>query len=251
MKFKPYLYLVVGSIMIIGFSWFYQQSRARSLERGLESGEKAMVKSISADEFGQLLQNEKAFVLDVHVPKQTHIPRTDAFIPYDQINKNLNKLPVDKTTPLLVYCRSGSMSKQASKELILLGYKKVYHLSGGVKAYKQSHTLVAITPDKKALGKVVYGQVAKTSFTLTNFTNQPLTVTRVSTSCGCTKASVEKDSLAPYEETTINVSFDPSVHKDDTNLGEVTRTIFIETDNEDFSQLEANITAFVVREGKS
>ncbi len=72
-------------------------------------------------------------------------------------------------------------------------------------------------------------------------------VTRVSTSCGCTSAEVEKNSLAPYESTKVKVSFDPAVHKDDTDLGKLTRTIYIETDNINYPSLEVTITANVIK----
>jgi len=70
---------------------------------------------------------------------------------------------------------------------------------------------------------------------------------RISTSCGCTKASAEKEELGAYESTTINVSFDPAVHKNDTDLGELIRTIYIETDNANFPNLESTITATVIK----
>jgi len=75
----------------------------------------------------------------------------------------------------------------------------------------------------------------------------PLKITRVSTSCGCTKASVEKEELGAYESTTVNVSFDPAVHKDDTDLGDLTRTIYIGTDNPNYQNLESKFTATVVK----
>ncbi len=72
-------------------------------------------------------------------------------------------------------------------------------------------------------------------------------MTRVSTSCGCTKAKLDKENLSGYESTVVRVSFDPAVHKDDTDLGEVTRTIYIETDNPNFPELESVITASVIK----
>jgi hypothetical protein len=53
--------------------------------------------------------------------------------------------------------------------------------------------------------------------------------------------------LGAYESTTVNVSFDPAVHKDDTDLGELTRTIYVETDNPNYSDLETIITANVIK----
>ena len=112
----------------------------------------------------------------------------------------------------------------------------------------ESNSIVLITPSSQNLGKVIYGDVATTTFTLTNSTSKALKITRVSTSCGCTKAEVEKKDLGANEMTVVKVSFDPAVHKDDTDIGEVTRFIYVETDNPDFPQLTSTITANVIKE---
>lgn len=75
------------------------------------------------------------FLLDTHIPEQEHIPSTDAFIPFNEIQMSADSLPADKDTKIVVYCRSGSMSKQASEALIEMGYTNVYDLEGGVRAY--------------------------------------------------------------------------------------------------------------------
>lgn len=75
------------------------------------------------------------FLLDTHIPEQEHIPSTDAFIPFNEIGQSIGKLPADKDTKIVVYCRSGSMSKQASEVLVEMGYTNVYDLEGGIRAY--------------------------------------------------------------------------------------------------------------------
>lgn len=203
--------------------------------------------SVNAVEFSKLTENDDAFLLDVHIPEQSHIPGTDAFIPYNELEENVDKLPQDKDTQILVYCRSGSMSREAAYELSQMGYTNIIDLDGGINAYKESHVSVDISPQTFDLGTVIYGDVATTEFTLTNFTPVELNITRVSTSCSCTSAEVENKTLAPYESTTVKVSFDPAVHKDDTDLGELTRTIYIDTDNSNFKQVTATITANVIK----
>lgn len=205
------------------------------------------VKLVSPIEFGNLISNIDIFLLDVHTPEQTHIPGTDAFIPFDRIQNNLSKLPSDKSTPVLVYCRSGSMSAQASQEIAALGYTSVYDLDGGTDAYKESHASVSLTPETQSLGDVEYGEISTTSFTLTNYSPLPLKITRVSTSCGCTKATANQIEIDGYSSTTIDVTFDPAVHKDDTDIGQLTRTIYVETDNPNFPDFEVNITANVIK----
>ena len=204
-------------------------------------------KTISASELETFLQQKNVFLLDVHTPEQFHIPGTDAFIPYTDIERNQEKLPQDKSTPIVVYCRSGAMSKEAQKTLSAIGYTNVYDLEGGADAYKRERQVVALDPRERDLGTVIYGDVAETEFSLVNFSSSPLIVTRVSTSCGCTKARIEKEKIEPYEKTMVFVSFDPAVHKDDSDLGDVTRTIYIDTDNESFSRIEASIHAIVIK----
>lgn len=140
------------------------------------------------------------------------------------------------------------MSEKAAQDLAGAGYTNVKNLSGGANDYRESHFGVEITPKTISLGTVIYGEVGQAEFTLSNNTDKPLKITRVSSSCSCTKAEVVKTSLEPYESAKVKVSFDPSVHKDDHDLGDVTRTIYISTDNVNFSQLEAQITAEVVKE---
>lgn len=106
---------------------------------------------------------------------------------------------------------------------------------------------VTIEPNTQPLGEVLYGDVATTTFTLTNNTQEDLNITKVSTSCGCTSATVENTLLKPYESTIVYVSFDPAVHKDDTDLGELTRTIYIDTDSINFETVSSTITANVTK----
>ncbi|PIN98794.1 MAG: sulfurtransferase [Candidatus Diapherotrites archaeon CG10_big_fil_rev_8_21_14_0_10_31_34] len=90
---------------------------------------------ISAQELKQKLENKDFFLLDVHVPEQEHIKGTDEFIAFDKIEENIDKLPKNKETLIVVYCRSGNMNITASEKLVELGYKNVMNLEGGIKAF--------------------------------------------------------------------------------------------------------------------
>lgn len=241
---KKNKYILIAIIVLIAFIYVFQFLKQDDISENSQKGKSELVNAL---EFDDLAEKDDAFVLDVHTPEQTHIPGTDAFIPYNEIEKNINKLPEDKNTPILVYCRSGSMSKTASNELIKLGYTEVYDLAGGINAYKESHVKVEISPSSIDLGTVIYGDVPTVNFTLTNFSPAPLVITKVTTSCSCTSAEVARKNLEPYETTEIKVSFNPAVHKDDTDLGELTRTIYIDTDNPNFKQVTTEITANVIK----
>ena len=139
------------------------------------------------------------------------------------------------------------MSTEAAQTLTEAGYTRVYNLVGGLNAYYESHYGVYITPITKDLGTVIYGDIAKATFKLTNNTKEEISITRIATSCSCTSATVSKKALKPYEEAEVSVSFNPAVHKDNTDLGDIIRTIYIDTTNSNFSRVEASITAKVVK----
>ncbi|MCR4263466.1 MAG: DUF1573 domain-containing protein [Candidatus Roizmanbacteria bacterium] len=237
----------IGIALLITLALFSVFLSRGTDKRNTANKQISAVEQVDAAGFSELMKQGNAFLLDVHIPEQTHIPGTDAFIPYNEIEKYADQLPSDKTIPILVYCRSGNMSEEASETLAGLGYTTIYDLKGGTDSYKQQIEIIAITPETQDLGTVIYGDIAKTEFTLTNFTPDPVKIVNVSTSCGCTSAEVEKTTLTPYESTKVNVSFDPAVHKDDTDLGDLTRTIYIETDNGSFQKITAEITAMVVK----
>lgn len=229
-------------IIVGGGLYFYFQKNQN--EQPLTE---AHIQSVNPDEFDALAADPQTFVLDVHIPEQSHISDSDTFIPYDKLKKYKDELPTDKNTPILVYCRSGSMSREASQTLASMGYTTIYDLDGGIQAYREQRVNVSMQPETQDLGTVIYGDVAKTTFTLTNKTPQIVHITKISTSCGCTSATVESETIAPQESTIVNVSFDPAVHKDDTDLGDITRTIFIETDHPNFAKVTAEITATVIK----
>jgi rhodanese-related sulfurtransferase len=242
MKNKIFLALVL--LVALGFI----------LKSGIDKESSTGYKSVSnevtalqSQDFDKLMEDEGVFLLDVHTPEQKHISGTDEFIPYDKINENLDKLPQDKDAPILVYCRSGTMSKTASEELVGLGYTKVYDLVGGINAYRESHVEVSLTPEVVDLGTVIYKDGAEAEFVLTNNTSNDLKIKRVTGSCACTQPKIGKDILTPYESTIIKVKFEPSVHKDDSDVGDLVRLVFVDTDNENFEHLVGKITAKVVK----
>lgn len=77
-------------------------------------------------------------LINVHVPYEGEIAGTEAFVPFDQLERRRGPLPQNKTAPVAVYCMSGRMSELASRTLLKLGYTQVIELRGGMIAWRQA-----------------------------------------------------------------------------------------------------------------
>ena len=90
-------------------------------------------RQISTDEAIAIMEEENDYIiLDVRTPEEfaeKHIP--DAInIPSETIGTEpILELP-DKEQLILVYCRSGNRSKQASEKLVRLGYTNIVEFGG-------------------------------------------------------------------------------------------------------------------------
>lgn len=88
-------------------------------------------RQISMDEAVTMMEEESGYIiLDVRTPeefRERHIPNA-INIPNETIgSEDIQELP-DKDQLILVYCRSGNRSKQASGKLAELGYTNIVEI---------------------------------------------------------------------------------------------------------------------------
>jgi len=95
-------------------------------------------KDLSVVELNTLMENKDFTLINVHIPFEDNLPKTDLSIPYDTIGQNLDKLPDDKAAKIVLYCRSDRMSTIAAAELVKLGYTNIWNLDGGMVAWEQA-----------------------------------------------------------------------------------------------------------------
>lgn len=96
------------------------------------------IKVVSPEEMKTLLELEDVQLVDVRTPEEYQ----SGYIEYSQ---NINFLSptfeddiqnLDKSKPVLVYCKSGKRSAKCSKKLKAAGFIKIYDLEGGITKWK-------------------------------------------------------------------------------------------------------------------
>lgn len=136
---KKIIALIIIAVIIFGIVALRGQRQpaagdpARTgLQQQAAEEQGAGFKTLTGAELAEMLKQKDFFFVNVHTPYAGEIEKTDAFIPYDKIGENLDKLPKDKNAKIVLYCRSGRMSEIAARELIKQGYVNVSHLAGGM-----------------------------------------------------------------------------------------------------------------------
>ncbi len=139
MKMKRQVVLAVGLLLLVVVLVACGASQKSDVSSDTMSAKNADgYTDISVDQLAQMLENKDFTLVNVHIPYEGEIPGTDVFVPFNAVEQNLDKLPQDKSAPIVLYCRSGSMSTIAAKKLVSLGYTNVYEVDGGFNAWKAS-----------------------------------------------------------------------------------------------------------------
>ncbi len=107
-------------------------------ERGYES--------ISVDQFVEMMDHKDFILINVHIPYEGEIPGTDLFIPFNAIDEHKNELPDDRAAKIVVYCMTGRMGDIAAEKLVSMGYTRVIHFQGGMKAWKETGKTLRFQP---------------------------------------------------------------------------------------------------------
>lgn len=107
------------------------------------SGDK--YKKISPGELKIMMGNKDFSLINVHIPYAGEIPGTDLFIAYNEIGE---KLDLAKDSKIVLYCRSGSMSKTAAQSLVELGYTNIFDLEEGMIRWKREGNEIISIPGR-------------------------------------------------------------------------------------------------------
>jgi rhodanese-related sulfurtransferase len=191
-----------------------------------------------------------------------HIPGSIS-IPLAEISDSrLKGLSLASEDNIALYGISESSAKKAKMLLDILGYPRIRILSGGYthwvedgqdseKGAPQPALEASVTtsvpglevePESYDLGIIRQADgVVETSFVVRNISDDTISVSDITTSCGCTTAEIKDKTFPPGQERKLTVFFDPNFHKEPE--GKFSRTVFLQTSDghEILAEIEVEI----------
>jgi rhodanese-related sulfurtransferase len=143
MKKKNILLNILFVLIILGLSACQSSTVTTGGSETTEIGKEIKVKGgsyidISVNELVGMMENKDFTLVNVHIPFEGDLPKTDLSIAYDTIGQNLDQLGGDKNAKIVLYCKSDSMSMIAAEELVKLGYTNIWNLDGGMVAWEKA-----------------------------------------------------------------------------------------------------------------
>lgn len=107
-------------------------TKAAKPEKPVSNADDPAYHRITAQEARDMIGGEGTILVDVRRPEEhllEHI-KGSVLLPNETVIKDAAKVLPDKDAQLLVYCRSGQRSSQASHTLEKLGYRHIYDFGG-------------------------------------------------------------------------------------------------------------------------
>ena len=109
---------------------------------------KAEVKLVSAEEMQSILELEDVQLVDVRSAEEfaiEHIPNAQN-IDFRSPTFETDITKLDKSKPVVLYCKSGGRSSKCVKKMKEAGFEKIYELDGGISKWK--HAKESQQPEK-------------------------------------------------------------------------------------------------------
>ncbi|MDG1660317.1 MAG: rhodanese-like domain-containing protein [Winogradskyella sp.] len=101
------------------------------------------IKLVTADEMKQIIELEDVQVVDVRTASEFEAIHVKSAQNIDfnspTFDKDIQKL--DKSKPVVLYCKGGGRSAKCAKKLKDAGFEKIYDLEGGLSKWEHSKIL--------------------------------------------------------------------------------------------------------------
>lgn len=145
MNRPSYMRLTMLLLIVATLAWGVAQDAPES--RTIETPEGSYQLRSPEGLKARLGQVGNPLLINTHIPYEGEISSTDVFIPFNEIERYADILPVNKDAEIIVYCRSGGMSESAAITLVAMGYRNVTDVAGGMSAWQRAgYDLQRTTP---------------------------------------------------------------------------------------------------------
>ena len=116
--------------------------------------------------------------------------------------------------------------------------------SYGYSSLNKGSPKIEIAPMSYDFGDMPYEKVEH-AFIVKNTGAKPLEIKGVSTSCGCTKATIDSEIIQPGKAANLHVSYDPKIMGDES--GSILRVIYVKSNDPRQPEVDVKITANVLK----
>lgn len=128
--------VIIAVLICIGFLIYKTNNKNKTTKSNSTTTSTAKtneIRHVSMDDIVKIMDENKDYVIvDVRTPdeyKEGHIPNA-INIPNETINETVYNKLKDKNQLILIYCRSGSRSRQAAYKMQKLGYTNLVDFGG-------------------------------------------------------------------------------------------------------------------------
>ena len=111
-------------ILVVAFSIIFSCSLINS-----ES-----INQMNSDELIEFIELNDAVLVDVRTEDEYNSGYIENSLNIDYFSNafSVNADKLDKSTPIILYCRSGKRSSMSANKISKLGFKEIYNLEGGI-----------------------------------------------------------------------------------------------------------------------
>lgn len=103
-----------------------------------EETNKGEIKLVTAEEMHTLLLQKDVQLVDVRTPDEYQVGhlKNSQNIDFNSPTFDDDVSKLDKTKPVMLYCKAGGRSAKCSQKLLEAGFIKIYDLEGGITQWK-------------------------------------------------------------------------------------------------------------------
>ena len=110
---------------------------------------KGVIKLVTVEEFKELDALRDVQLLDIRTPEEYKSGYIEGYGNMDYLSDTfkVEMETLDKSKPIVIYCRSGGRSGRCATLMLEIGFKEIYDLEGGIIQWKAENNPVIVNSE--------------------------------------------------------------------------------------------------------